>query len=98
MEILTTIVAILLIAVAWGAIMLVVCLKATEPKEVADRLGMNRQQVTQLASNYRRKGIFMKKMPKGPVKTNLEELILFSKQFAEKKKTRNQQSEASLNN
>ena len=74
--------------------------KATEPKEVADRLGMNRQQVTQLASNYRRKGIFMKKMPKGPVKTDLEELILFSKQFAEKqsRKNHNKQSEASLNN
>ena len=73
--------------------------KATEPKEVAERLGMNRQQVTQLASNYRRKGIFMKKMPKGPMKTNLEELILFSKQFQEKeKKKTNQQSEASLNN
>jgi len=74
--------------------------KATEPKEVADRLGMNRQQVTQLASNYRRKGIFMKKMPKGPMKTNLEELILFSKQFEEKqsRKNHNKQQEASLNN
>ena len=71
--------------------------KATEPKEVAERLNMNRQQVTQLASNFRRKGIFMKRMPKGPVKTNLEELILFSKQFVNKIKNKQQQHDPALN-
>ena len=52
------------------------------PEEVAKKFNMTKEQVTQLASQWRRKKIYMKSMRKGPAsKMNIEELIEFSNKF-----------------
>jgi len=55
--------------------------KADDTEEVATKLSLSKDQVVQLASMYRKKGIFMKKMKKGPDKTDINDLIQFSKKF-----------------
>lgn len=55
--------------------------KAEDAKEAAAAVGLTKDQVVQLASTFRAKGIFMKKMKKGPSKEDLNELIAFSKKF-----------------
>jgi hypothetical protein len=55
--------------------------KAEDPKEAAAATGLTREQITQLASTFRKKGIFMKNMKKGPDKSDLNELIQFSKKY-----------------
>jgi hypothetical protein len=55
---------------------------ANSPQEVADRFAMTKEQVTQLASVFRKKSVFMKNMRKGPEsKIDWRELASFSKKF-----------------
>lgn len=53
------------------------------PQDVAQRFSMTKEQVTALASQWRKNhGIFLKSMKKGPsVKINWSELAQFSKKF-----------------
>lgn len=53
-----------------------------ETEEIANKLGTTREKVIQLASIYRRKGVPLKKMKKGPSKTDLTELVTLAKKYS----------------
>lgn len=54
--------------------------------EVAEKLKAKKATVIQIASNYRRKGVLLKRMPKGPIKPvyDWKALIELSKTYQKK--------------